>query len=130
MSLITSIDSLNARLAPSEQITKIVQDYKVPEANEGQYKVFICTPSRTQSFLTLPGDPFRKKEQGRIQEPHGTRYITLHPDDFIHSEYIGDDNVLVIGQLTFTSDMPGFDIDAPEKYCQSVAYPCGTWSVS
>jgi hypothetical protein len=107
------MDSLNARLAPSEQITEIIRDFKVPEADEGRYKIFICTPSRTQSFLTLPGDTIRKKEQGRIREPRGTRYITLYPDDFIHSEYIGDDNEVVIGQLPITMDMPGFDIDAP-----------------
>jgi hypothetical protein len=113
MSLITSIDSVNAKLVPSEQITEIFQEFKVPEADEERYKVFICTPSRTQSFLTSPGDTVRKMEQGLIREPRGTRYITLYPDDFIHSEYIGDDNEVVIGQLPFTSDMPGFDIDAP-----------------
>jgi hypothetical protein len=113
MSRISSIDSLNARLAPSEQITEIIRDFKVPEADEGRYKVFICTPSRTQSFLTLPGDPFRKTKQAWIQEPRGTKHITLYPDDFIHSEYIDDDNEIVIGQLPFTMDMPGFDIDAP-----------------
>jgi hypothetical protein len=113
MSLITSIDSVNAKLVPSEQITEIFQEFKVPEADEGRYKVFICTPSRTQSFLTSPGDTVRKMEQGLIREPRGTRFITLYPDDFIHSEYIGDDNEVVIGQLPFTSDMPGFDIDAP-----------------
>lgn len=112
MSLITSIDSVNAKLVPSEQITEIFQEFKVPEADEERYKVFICTPSRTQSFLTSPGDTVRKMEQGLIREPRGTRYITLYPDDFIHSEYIGDDNEVVIGQLPFTSDMPGFDIDA------------------
>ena len=113
MSLITSIDSVNARLAPSKQIIEIIREFEVPEANEGRYKIYICTPSRTQSFLTSPGDTIRKKEQGWIQEPQGTRYITLYPDDFIHSEYIGDNNEIVIGQLPFTMDMPGFDIDAP-----------------
>jgi hypothetical protein len=113
MSRISSIDSVNTTLAPSEQITEIIREFKVPEVDEGRYKVYICTPSRTQSFLTSPGDTIRKAAQGWIQEPRGTRYITLYPDDFIHSEYIGDDHEVVIGQLLFTSDMPGFDIDAP-----------------
>jgi hypothetical protein len=113
MSRISSIDSVNTRLAPSEQITEIIREFKVPEADEGRHKVYICTPSRTQSFLTLPGDTIRKMEQGLIREPRGTRYITLYPDDFIHSEYIGDNNELVIGQRPFTLDMPGFNIDAP-----------------
>jgi hypothetical protein len=113
MSQISSINSVNATLAPSEQITEIIDSFKVPRADEGRYKVYICTPSRTQSFLTLPGDTIRKKEQGWIREPRGTRYITLYPDDFIHSEYIGDNSVLVIGQRPFALDMPGFDIDAP-----------------
>jgi hypothetical protein len=113
MSRISNIDSVNASLEPSEQINKIIREFKVPEADEGRYKVYICTPSRTQSFQTSPGDTIRKKEQGWIREPRGTRYIPLYPDDFIHSEYIGDDNEVVIGQLPFTSDMPGFDIDAP-----------------
>jgi hypothetical protein len=103
--------------APSEQITEIIRVFRVPEASEGRYKVYICTPSLTQSFLTLPGDTIRKKEQGWIQEPRGTRYITLYPDDFIHSEYTGNSNELVIGQLPFTSDMPGFDVDAPRPMC-------------
>jgi hypothetical protein len=91
MSRISNIDSVNASLEPSEQINKIIREFKVPEADEGRYKVYICTPSRTQSFLTSPGDTFRKKEQGWVREPRGTRYITLYPNDFIHSEYIGDD---------------------------------------
>ena len=85
----------------------------MPEVDGGRYKVYICTPSRTQSFLTSPGDTIRKTEQGWIQEPRGTRYITPYPDDFIHSEYVGNCNEIVIGQLPFTMDMPGFDIDAP-----------------
>jgi hypothetical protein len=113
MSPITSIDSLNARLAPSNQITEIIDSFKVPRADEGRYKVFICTPSRTQSFLTLSGDTIRKTEQGWIRDLRGTRYITLYPDDFIHSEYISNDNDVVIGQLPFTMDMPGFNVDAP-----------------
>ena len=113
MSRVSSIHSVNAKLVPLEQITEIIQEFKVPEADEGRYKIYICTPSRTQSFLTLPGDTIRKKKQGWLQEPQGTRYITLYPDDFIHSEYIGDNNEVVIGQLPFTSDMPGFNIDAP-----------------
>ena len=113
MSRISSIDSVNASLGPSQQITEIIREFKIPQTDEGRYKVFICTPSRTQSFVTLPGDIIRKKEKGCIRDPRGTRYITLYPDDFIHSEYVGDNNGIVIAQLPFTSDMPGFDIDAP-----------------
>lgn len=109
----SSIDSVNDTLAPPKQITEIIREFKVPEADGGRYKVYICTPSRTQSFLTSPGDTIRKKEKGLVREPRGTRHITLYPDDLIHSEYIGDDNQLVIGQLPFTMDMPGFTIDAP-----------------
>jgi hypothetical protein len=116
MSEISNIDSLNARLAPSDQITEITDDFKVPQADQGRYKVLICTPSHTQSFITSPGDTIRKKEvrnQGWVQDPHDTKYITLYPDDFIHSEYTGNNGELVTAQRPFTLDMPGFDIHAP-----------------
>ena len=108
----TSIQSANAKLSPSEQITEIVDDFEVPSADVGRYEVLICTPTHAQAFPTLPDDTIRKRRVLRVQNPLGTEYITTYGDDIVQTERVGDNGQPVTTPRSFAVDEAGFSLRA------------------